>query len=79
VCRGGPEVSREGAIVRRAPLAEARRIQAFDVRDEREDVQSEEDQQAHRDALDRAVAKNTWGRGREREEDDHVERQVVGR
>jgi len=65
--------------VRRAPLAEARRVQGLDVRDERQDVQREEDQQAHDDAPERAVANQARHRGGEREKQDDVERQVVRR
>jgi hypothetical protein len=65
--------------VRRAPCAETRRVKTLNAGDERENMQREEDREAHEGPADCAVAEHARRRGREREEQDDVERQVVGR
>jgi hypothetical protein len=42
-------------------------------------MQPEEDREAREGPADGTVAEHARSRGREREEEDHVERQVVGR
>jgi len=59
--------------MRRAPRAEARRIERLYVRDDREDVKREQDAARESEAFHGAVAKQAPRRGRERQEQDHVE------